>query len=888
VAFLERFRRTRGLSAPEPMAYVLQPDGHVMSVKAYGNNYALQAYGSLSSLPLSGSAEGYAVAYLASVWAYRAIELRVDAIARLPFTVLDTRTKKAIPDHPLLTALTRSKRIIPRTERTRLLYGETFLWPRANAYGYRYDIVWLNNLGVDIDTSQGYITEFYYHPIQGGQSLKFKPSDLAYMYTDNPFDDLRGLSPLESVLTEIGIDREQARTMRNFYANDARPGLLLLPKKQLQPAQAQPLIDWWKDNFQGSKNAGKPAIMPFDIEDVKEFQRAPMEDDVMVAETIQKKIAAALDVPLPMLIGLSEATYDSANDIRKSFYEETVIPACEALAEEYNRELLPFFGDPARETFAFQYDTILALMENRAEKATIANSRLSAGGITLNEYRRDAGLPTLDKGDVFYIPLGLQQVHVSAIGQSYTQQPALPAPDVTIETPPPDDTPTKDAGHPLYISLSLAGNVDLQALQQRLKALYADTIINWSKADDYHVTLLYAPSANAQQIDAIHAALKQVSVPEMALSIGSLRTFDTVGEHALHFRIRRNTDLLTLQEQIYDLAQQEGVASSAYSIPERYIPHVTMGYCTEKVKSVIFDGKLSVQPDALMLYAGDDLLEHIPVDIPRQTPDDELQAWEKKAINKGATKSFVNIALRDGIADGLRERLAACVDKATIKAAFAWAHEELSEDHEVLTLWPSVKAYRNTRAAFVDEMLRIIGAAQKDDTSRRQFAGAMRAALRRYGLVAFRDGMNQAGYDPESLGDKELKSFREWQAEQSAYVTGFGAEIFRAGITEAQVQQRAYMWADVSLEDARLRGIEAADAGLMMEWVLGQVQEEHCDDCPKLAGTIQPISVWRKSNVLPGSGKTECKQGCQCTLMLRKGAKAVGSIDWIKAHHVPH
>ena len=246
-----------------------------------------------------------------------------------------------------------------------------------------------------------------------------------------------------------------------------------------------------------------------------------------------------------------------------------------------------------------------------------------------------------------------------------------------------------------------------------------------------------------------------------------------------------------------------------------------------------------------------------------------------------AKRAFVPRQIPPDIAAGLQATIDSG-DSAKTGSAFDEARELLQEasliqhDYSLMRL---VKAYVDTRAQFIDEMMRVIGAAQKDESTRRGFAGAMRSALRRYGLIAFRDGMNEVGYDPESLGSDELRSFREWQAEQSGYVTNLGAEIFKQGITEVQVRHRAMMWADVSLNDARLRGIEVGKPNQMLEWFLGQA-EEHCSHCPRLAGTVLPAKEWRQLKLRPGSGHTECKQGCKCRLGVTNKPRQ-GDVSWL-------
>jgi hypothetical protein len=271
----------------------------------------------------------------------------------------------------------------------------------------------------------------------------------------------------------------------------------------------------------------------------------------------------------------------------------------------------------------------------------------------------------------------------------------------------------------------------------------------------------------------------------------------------------------------------------------------------------------------------DDKTETIPGKATQSTADDELRAWERKAT-KNWKASFEPIHLKGFIGSLLQEQITDSVGNAdTLKAAFTqardlladnakWTDDRLNVAFETLRAF---KSYSDTKESFVKEMVKVIGAAQADETSRRAFAGAMRAALRRYGLIAYRDGMQEVNYDPESLSQKELKRFRDWQDEQSGYVTNLGSEMFKVGITENEVSIRARMWADNSLQAIRLQGITAGKGTQRLAWKLGQV-ENHCPDCLMLDGQVHTADEWDAKGIRPGNGRTVCKQGCDCSMEL--------------------
>lgn len=406
-----------------PLLYTLDSQGNMHTVKSMSTSSFNELYSAYSNLPINSSPEGYAYASVVSVWAARCVEIRSASLNRLEWFVQDKRTKKRLEDHPLTKVMEWGKyRPIRKHEWSKMIWGETFFYPVMNEYGYYTELQWLNNLSVDVDTSQGYISQYWYSPLYGGETKTVKPRDMVFFKTDNPFDDLRGLSRFETCLLELGIDKNISRVTKAFYDNDARPGLLLIPEHDLQKGDGQKLMDQWKANFQGSKNAGKPALLPRAIKEVKEVQRAPSIDDVELRESVRREICAAFGVPLSIAGAWDDAQYQSAPEQRRSLYEETIIPEAEELSRDWTQDVLPYFDDDDNLEVSFDATAIMALTENALEKTQVANSKLVSGGISLNEYRQEIGLKPIEKGNVFYIPTGVVQVASDQIGEMQPAQ----------------------------------------------------------------------------------------------------------------------------------------------------------------------------------------------------------------------------------------------------------------------------------------------------------------------------------------------------------------------------------------------------------------------------------------------------------------------------------
>lgn len=423
---------------PTPMAYMLNGNGDLnpIAVKSgfIGGWGSTEYSGGLASpyndVPIQANPVGYAYASTVSVWVARCIEIRESAVARISRQVIDKKTRKPVYNHPFAIAIRRARQqgqnIYSLWERSKCVYGEVFLWPLTNDFGYKSDLKWLNNLGMNVQQGAGFIYSYSYSPITGGLPLTFAPEDIAHFMIPNWFNDLRGQSPLDTILLEIGIDKDVSRYTKAFFANDARPGIMLLPEVDLQESAAKAFMDYWKANLQGPANAGRPVVIPHVIKEVVEMQKTPSRDDVEIRESTRREICARFGVPLSVAGAWDDANYQSAPEQRRSLYEETIIPESEELDNWLTEGVLPYFDDSGDCEVKSDFTDVKALIEDESVKSNVSNQRLLAGGITRDEYRRESGKAPLPGEDVLYVPAGFNIVPVSQAGQAFTQpQPGM-------------------------------------------------------------------------------------------------------------------------------------------------------------------------------------------------------------------------------------------------------------------------------------------------------------------------------------------------------------------------------------------------------------------------------------------------------------------------------
>ena len=254
---------------------------------------------------------------------------------------------------------------------------------------------------------------------------------------------------------------------------------------------------------------------------------------------------------------------------------------------------------------------------------------------------------------------------------------------------------------------------------------------------------------------------------------------------------------------------------------------------------------------------------------------EELRAWLKKIRAKNyRTTDFETYRLSHGLTHWLNYVLEkSWGDGAAIRSLFNEAQEWVEDNDQwhddrlnmLYGVLGAVKDYSDTATAFENSILQTFKAGQSDEISRAKFSGAFRSALRRYGLQAFRDGLQEGGYTSDSLGAAELKAFRDWQDEQSGYVSNLAKEMYSVGMDESAIENRVKMWVNKSLESIRYRGIALAAPDTQYTWHLGKT-EQHCATCLANDGKTDTMANWSMKG-LPHSDALECGGFlCDCRL----------------------
>jgi HK97 family phage portal protein len=240
-------------------------------------------------------------------------------------------------------------------------------------------------------------------------------SDILHEKMFNPLDDWYGMSPIEAGAYAIDQHNETMRFAQSVMQNSARPSGALVTSdgEQLSDEQFNRLKQSLEDQYQGSRNAGRPML----LEGGLSWQSMGMSPHEI--EMLEGRYAAARDICLslgvpPLLLNIpGDSTYSNYSEARQAFWEDTVMPMCEQIAAGWTNWIGEMFGGlEVRPDF----DHIPAIVEKHRAKWDMANASTD---LTINERRALKGYEPIDGGDTILIGSG--QINLEDAGISFDE-----------------------------------------------------------------------------------------------------------------------------------------------------------------------------------------------------------------------------------------------------------------------------------------------------------------------------------------------------------------------------------------------------------------------------------------------------------------------------------
>lgn len=289
------------------------------------------------------------------------------------------------------------------------------------------------------EDGSAYISHYVYKPAPD-QEVRIEPSEVVHFRYGFDADNIRlGRSPLASVIREIFTDEEAASYTATILRNLGVPGVVIAPGADdvdLEEEDAQAIKAQFMQQF-GSDRRGEPMVVGAKVS-VSVLSFSPQQMDLKTLRRVpEERVTAVLGVPAIVAglgAGLDRSTFANYSEAREAGYEENIIPTQRLLGADLEIQLLPdFVADVEDRHVDFDISDVRVLQEDEDKVWARFLSGVSAGALTIADFRRGVGLPVDDElHDVYLRPATLV-----AVREDDPEATGRPAEEPEPEPPPP-------------------------------------------------------------------------------------------------------------------------------------------------------------------------------------------------------------------------------------------------------------------------------------------------------------------------------------------------------------------------------------------------------------------------------------------------------------------
>lgn len=237
-----------------------------------------------------------------------------------------------------------------------------------------------------------------YRDPDSGQMIPLGLKEVIHVRVPNPLDPYRGCSPVMTLL--ITLDRAKAASEwnRNFFRNSARPGGIIEVPKRLSDPEFDELTMRWNEQHRGVGNAHKVAVLEhgtwkdlgFSIRDMQFTELRTLDRD---------QILEAFGFPPAVLGIIEDVNRANAETSEYIFAKWLTVPRLERFKGALNNDLLPLYGDTARD-LEFDYVSPVPTdeeQENAARDSKIAGFKVLIDcGVSPEDAAEIVGLPKME------------------------------------------------------------------------------------------------------------------------------------------------------------------------------------------------------------------------------------------------------------------------------------------------------------------------------------------------------------------------------------------------------------------------------------------------------------------------------------------------------------
>jgi HK97 family phage portal protein len=299
------------------------------------------------------------------------------------------------------------------------LWGNSYTRIRSGLYG---SVSCLDNLHpsrMDVTRLENGRLKYSYTDPESGMLEHYRMDHIMHIRWTPEQDGIKGMVPVEIAREAIGLARACEQHAARFWANSARPGVVLQTDGTLTAEAAERLRENWERLHRGSDRAYRTAILTGGLK-AQELGMTNESSQFVATRAAQcEEIARVYRIPQHLIQGTPGGDLEVQG---QEFITYTLMPWINRIESAISRSLIINSDE-----FHAKFDLRGLLRANSNARASFYSTMLNLGIYSINDARKAEGLKPLGpEGDHHFVPMNVQTLEDAV--KPKPQAPGLPGP----------------------------------------------------------------------------------------------------------------------------------------------------------------------------------------------------------------------------------------------------------------------------------------------------------------------------------------------------------------------------------------------------------------------------------------------------------------------------
>lgn len=284
---------------------------------------------------------------------------------------------------------------------TLCMWGNSYSQIKSGKYGSVSELLNLHPSNMDVERLENGRLRYSYTNPETGKLERYTQDQIMHVrWTPEP-DGIKGMVPVEVGREAIALARACEIHAAKFWANSARPGIVLQTDGSLSPEAAERLRDNWERLHRGVDRAYKTAILTNGLKAEAIGFSAEQSQFESTRRFQSEEIARIFRLPLHLIQG--QQSSGSLETSGREFVTYTLMPWLKRIESSISRSLI--YND---DLFFAEFDARALMRGDNNSRAGYYSTMLGLGIFSINDCRKLENLPPLEHGDKHLVAMNLQ------------------------------------------------------------------------------------------------------------------------------------------------------------------------------------------------------------------------------------------------------------------------------------------------------------------------------------------------------------------------------------------------------------------------------------------------------------------------------------------------